>query len=96
MKKYLYVVIALIAVVVAVSLVRRSSDNPATPVSYKGSYVALGDSVAAGVGIGDYTDASACNRTNKSYPVQYAQSQSLKLTSLACSGATLTAGILGK
>ncbi len=59
------------------------------------SYVALGDSVAAGLGLSPYSDASACDRTDQSYPKLEADADNYKLTSLACSGATLEAGILG-
>jgi lysophospholipase L1-like esterase len=60
-----------------------------------GLYVAMGDSVAAGVGLETYSDASACNRTNQSYPKLVAARKNLKLVSLACSGATLNSGITG-
>jgi lysophospholipase L1-like esterase len=60
-----------------------------------GSYVALGDSVAAGLGLDTYSDYSACDRTNQSYPNLVAAGLAFKLTSLACSGATLPSGILG-
>jgi lysophospholipase L1-like esterase len=60
-----------------------------------GLYVAMGDSVAAGLGLETYSDASACNRTNQSYPKLVAAQKNLKLVSLACSGATLDAGITG-
>jgi lysophospholipase L1-like esterase len=59
------------------------------------SYVALGDSVAAGVGLMNDSDSSACNRTDQSYPRQLANTGRYQLTNLACSGATLAAGING-
>ena len=58
-------------------------------------YVALGDSVAAGVGLKDDSDSSACNRTNQAYPNLVAANLGYKLKNLACSGATLPAGITG-
>ncbi|MBC7546857.1 SGNH/GDSL hydrolase family protein [Candidatus Saccharibacteria bacterium] len=60
------------------------------------SYIALGDSVAAGVGLKTDSDSSACNRTNQSYPVVTAKSLNYSVKNLACSGATLNEGILGK
>ena len=57
-------------------------------------YVALGDSVAAGDGLPEPTDSSACNRSNESYPNIVASSLKLDLKSLACSGATISEGIL--
>ena len=58
-------------------------------------YVALGDSVAAGLGLSPYSDASACDRTDQGYPKLVAQAHNFKLISLACSGATIDAGIDG-
>jgi lysophospholipase L1-like esterase len=58
-------------------------------------YVALGDSVAAGVGLKYDSDASACDRTNQSYPNRVASELQYRFTNLACSGATLSAGIQG-
>ena len=60
------------------------------------SYIALGDSVAAGVGLKTDSDSSACNRTDQSYPIVVAKSLNYLVKNLACSGATLLAGILGK
>lgn len=59
------------------------------------SYVALGDSVAAGVGLKDESDSSACDRTKQSYPFIVAKTLNYNLTSLACSSASLTEGVLG-
>ena len=59
------------------------------------SYIALGDSVAAGVGLANYSDSSACDRTDQSYPKLVAVKLHYKLTSLACSGATTTNGLNG-
>ncbi len=69
-----------------------SSPKPAA----QGSYVALGDSVAAGVGLLYDSDSSACNRTNQAYPNLVAQKLNYRLKNVACSGATLPAGILGQ
>ena len=98
MKKYF---IALVAIVL-IALVARSTYEmgrhgvsvSSTPVT-KTSYVALGDSVAAGIGLQNYSDSSACNRTNESYPNLVAQARNYNLTNLACTGATLPEGILG-
>lgn len=58
-------------------------------------YAALGDSVAAGVGLLHDTDTSACNRTAQAYPRQLADTQGYQLQTFACSGATLAAGVAG-
>lgn len=71
------------------------NDNKGNSVVIKKSYVALGDSVAAGLGLVGASDSSACNRTNESYPVQFAGTQKYELKSLACSGATIEQGVLG-
>jgi lysophospholipase L1-like esterase len=60
-----------------------------------GSYIALGDSVAAGLGLKTYSDSSACDRTEESYPHLVAANLNLNLTSFACSGATTQAGLIG-
>ncbi len=58
-------------------------------------YVAMGDSVAAGLGLESASDSSACGRTNESYPSLAAPMLNMQLKSYACSGATLMNGILG-
>lgn len=64
-----------------------------------GDVVVLGDSTAAGLGNPAPDDPSAaekaCRRSVDSYPVDLAQVAGLNVTSLACSGATIAAGILG-
>ncbi len=88
-------VIALLAIAVIISPVHRRVPSAAKKPMPAGLYVAMGDSVAAGLGLETYSDASACNRTNQSYPKLVAAQKNLKLVSLACSGATLDAGIIG-
>jgi lysophospholipase L1-like esterase len=55
-------------------------------------YVALGDSVAAGLGLPEGTTATSqdmqCGRSPAAYPSLVAARLNLKLTNLACSGAT--------
>jgi lysophospholipase L1-like esterase len=57
-----------------------------------GQYAALGDSVAAGVGLTTPLsvpqDQTRCGRTAESYPVLVSQSLNMKLVDAACSGAT--------
>jgi hypothetical protein len=69
---------------------RRRNNKEET----KLTYTALGDSVAAGIGLNDPSDSSACDRTEQSYPNQLAKLQNYEMTNLACSGAKLTNGIL--
>lgn len=93
MKKYLIglAVVAVVGFIVALPA-EKSAPTVSQPTK---SYVALGDSVAAGVGLKTDSDSSACDRTNESYPNQVATALHYKLKNLACSGATLPAGILG-
>jgi lysophospholipase L1-like esterase len=64
-----------------------------------GNIVVLGDSTAAGLGNPAVADPSvgdrACHRSADSYPADLAQVRGLTVTSLACSGATIAAGVLG-
>ncbi len=93
------ILIALLVCVVAVAgfiaIAATISTKPlSTPSSKNGSYVAFGDSVAAGVGLKDYSDSSACNRTKQAYPNAIAAKFQYKLTSQACSGASTQSGLI--
>lgn len=98
MKKYIISAVVIVLLVAgAFGIKVRHRDQPATtPVATSGTYIALGDSVAAGVGLKTDSDSSACDRTDQSYPHQAASMLNYKLVNLACSGATLPAGILGQ
>lgn len=58
-----------------------------------GSYVALGDSVAAGLGLGQSQSATssdiACGRSPYGYPNVVASKLKITLTNVSCSGATV-------
>jgi lysophospholipase L1-like esterase len=73
---------------------KQPQKNKYVTTKYQANYVAIGDSIAAGVGLPKDSDPSACDRTNSSYPYLLARSFNFKLTSLACSGATITDGLL--
>jgi lysophospholipase L1-like esterase len=64
-----------------------------------GAIVVLGDSTAAGFGNRPLPDPGAadraCQRSSDSYPADLAQVAGQQVTSLACSGATIAAGVLG-
>ncbi len=97
MKKYIIGAAVAIALLFGLPLALGNNNKPETPQPAKqGSYVALGDSVAAGVGLKYDSDASACDRTDQSYPVLVASKLNYQLRNLACSGATLPEGITGK
>jgi lysophospholipase L1-like esterase len=93
--KKIFISFALILLACSVILLLRPNSKEAPSIVTDGTYVALGDSVAAGVGLMNDSDSSACDRTNQSYPNQVAQQQNYKLINLACSGANIPAGILG-
>jgi lysophospholipase L1-like esterase len=64
-----------------------------------GNIVVLGDSTAAGLGNRQIADPNqsdrACHRSADSYPVDLGQLGGWQVNSLACSGATIAAGVLG-
>lgn len=68
----------------------NSCVNSSTTSNQANRYVALGDSVAAGLGLsGTYSnDDPRCGRTLQGYPNYVASGLGLPLTNLACSGAT--------
>ena len=94
MKRIILIVLVIVALVglSAALLPAKNSSVREAPVQ---SYTALGDSVAAGVGLTPDSDSSACDRTDQSYPHQLAATLHYKLSSHACSGATFAAGIIG-
>jgi lysophospholipase L1-like esterase len=56
----------------------------------RGSYVALGDSYAAGLDIPDQTGATAgCGQSSSSYPFLVARGLRLELTDMSCSSGTV-------
>lgn len=83
----------IVASLVAFLVVRhRATHQPQASVQ-RPLYIALGDSVAAGVGLQTDSDSSACDRTDESYPHQVARTNGYHLVSLACSGATIPVGL---
>jgi lysophospholipase L1-like esterase len=67
---------------------------PASSASAYSNYVALGDSVAAGAGLGANLD-TICDRSSAAYPALLAQSLGTSVNNLACSGAKVDEGIYG-
>lgn len=69
------------------------------PPAIGGSVVVVGDSTAAGLGNPLVPDATkidrACHRSIDSYAVSLADISATPVTNLACSGATIRAGLLG-
>lgn len=62
-----------------------------------GTYVALGDSYAAGLGAGGAPQGGACRRSPDAYPARAAASlPGLRLDTRACSGATTTDVLAGQ
>lgn len=75
---------------------RNQKHQQPTKTTVKKSYVALGDSVSAGVGLFTNSDSSACDRTDESYPIVLAKKLEYEVINISCSGATLPEGITGK
>ena len=93
----LFIVWGVVLIVASVAIIHvTSGNNKKITIANQQSYVALGDSVSAGVGLQNYSDSSACDRTNQSYPNIISSALHFALSNQSCSGATLTAGILGK
>lgn len=97
MKKKAIIAIVLILIVLAATLrLTTKNSNLAPIVTPTKSYIALGDSVGAGVGLPTNSDTSACDRTNESYPNLVARTLKYEFNNIACSGATIPAGVLGQ
>lgn len=96
-KKYVVLAAVLLALVAGTAYGAKVilSNNSNSASSAPKPYVALGDSVAAGIGLPEYSDSSACNRTTQSYPNILADAGNYQLTNLSCSGATIEQGIDG-
>lgn len=95
MKKYGFAVIFII-LLIGLSFEYTHQKPKATTILKKtGTMVALGDSVAAGVGLRDASDSSACDRTNESYANLVSENVHYDITNLACSGATISLGLSG-
>lgn len=96
MKKLLALVILTVTVgaVLLTALPDDAGKRGSSAVASEGNYVALGDSVAAGIGLPNFSDSSACDRTLEAYPNKLANSLHYKLLSVACSGATTQDGLL--
>ena len=95
MKKVIIGVIILCIIGGLIVILRGNNPQKTVTQASEGTYVAMGDSVAAGVGLMGDSDSSACDRTNQSYPNQVAAALHYTLKNLSCSGATLPEGILG-
>lgn len=93
--KYIIFAAVILVLVTGVFLLRnQGTKNDKT--AEKPLYIALGDSVAAGQGLQNDSDSSACYRTNQSYPKQIATNLNYNLQNISCSGASVTAGLAGK
>jgi len=87
-----YITVAIIAIIVLVGL-NATNAGAAVKLPAHPTYVALGDSVAAGAGLP--TADAICARSPQAYPNQIAASLGASVTSLACSGAKVDEGLYG-
>ena len=78
-------------IVTALLVLGLSALFSTTTLAASGSYVALGDSIAAGAGLG--SSDLTCDRTNQAYPYRVASSTGLTLSHFACTGAKADEGI---
>jgi len=95
MKYVLYIILAVVVLGFGIT----STANATTTLPASPSYVALGDSVAAGAGLPLQTGASAedrlCGRSSAAYAYQVAATLNTSATLLACSGAKVDEGVYG-
>jgi lysophospholipase L1-like esterase len=96
---FIAIIVSLVIVFFAVLVLAQSSDEKSIskPKSEHSRqyYAALGDSVAAGAGLSEAYDSSACERSKLSYPVKLAIEVDYSLLDYACGGATITNGLNG-
>ncbi len=83
--------ISALFVVLTVAVAPLASAQAAAIPTYD-KYVALGDSVASGAGLGANLDAT-CDRSSLAYPSVLAGKLGISVTNLACSGAKVDEGI---
>ena len=95
MKRYFALGLLILIIALGIFINLGHKTKTVNKITYNGSYIALGDSVSAGDGLTDYSDSSACNRSNQSYPYLVSEAQNLQLFNLSCSGATFAEGING-
>ena len=76
-------------------LIRSNNPTKSKSSTTKLTYVAMGDSVAAGIGLDTAADSSACYRTKESYPYLLSTQRNYNIIDLSCSGASTKNGILG-
>jgi lysophospholipase L1-like esterase len=87
--------------IITIALLFGITLSPATSaLSASPTYVALGDSVAAGYGLPAFGAANSqdriCNRSSQAYPYQVAAGLGTTVTQLACTGSKVDEGIYGK
>jgi lysophospholipase L1-like esterase len=78
-------------IVIALLVLGLSALFSTTTLAASGNYAALGDSIAAGAGLG--SSDLTCDRTNQAYPYRVASSTGLTLSHYACTGAKADEGI---
>lgn len=100
-KRIVLAVVAIVAIGFSITLAltqrsdETSSSSESKPELSKPHYVAFGDSVAAGAGLSEAYDSSACERSKLSYPVKLAKENNYNLLDYACGGATIANGLDG-
>lgn len=88
--------LALVGVAAGAAAPAQAAAAPSGSAALRGQeYVALGDSYAAGYGLGSLTGdpVSACGQSSRDYPHRVASALGARLTDVSCAGAT-TANVL--
>ncbi len=94
-KKIIFSIITVVTIISAF-YVYKTQENVAdeSVTMQKPLYVAMGDSVAAGIGLGAGIPGT-CGRTDQAYSNKIAEVKNYELKNIACSGATIERGIIG-
>ena len=80
-------------IILSIALALAGALTPLPAYATSGAYATLGDSVAAGAGLGD--GDKPCDRSTEAYPYAVAASTGLPLEHLACTGAKVDEGLYG-
>ncbi|HMT18481.1 MAG TPA: SGNH/GDSL hydrolase family protein [Candidatus Saccharibacteria bacterium] len=94
-KKIIFSIITVVTIISAF-YVYKTQENVAdeSVTMQKPLYVAMGDSVVAGIGLGAGIPGT-CGRTDQAYSNKIAEVKNYELKNIACSGATIERGIIG-
>ena len=94
-KKIIFSIITVVTIISAFFVYKAQKNEADESVTIqKPLYVAMGDSVVAGIGLGTGIPGT-CGRTDQAYANKIAEVKNYELKNIACSGATIERGIIG-